>query len=193
MASKLNEGAQQLLTNIKTLQENERKLYSELNNATTKSDKKIIINQISTLSGIRIDLRRSIENANAFKQSEAERTINTLESQIQAIDIMDKSLDLMSAKYNKLADVNESTIRKTEITQYYGKKYSAQISILQTIIIMCVPIILLNILMSKKIIPDNVYMTTITIILFIGTYVIMTDVVDLYQRNSNNFDEYNFG
>ena len=190
--NQLNENISQTIANIAQLQKAEKELYSELNNTNVNSIKKQIIDKISNIYQIRTDLFKTIENTQSFVQSEVNQSMTTLKDQLKAIKIMENSLKDMKIYRDKIETKNTDLHRGLEITQYYGKKYSAQIAILKSIIIFCIPIIILNILITNKIIPSLTYVFTITIIFFIGVYIIMNQVMDISSRSKTNFDKYDW-
>jgi hypothetical protein len=91
---------------------------------------------------------------------------------------------LEEQKYNKL--------RLVEINTYYGKQYNTHTKIMQTIVLMCIPIFILSILANNGIIPPTVYGFITGIIIIIGVIMLGAQIIDLSNRDNMNWDEYNW-
>lgn len=190
MAKQLNENINQVMANIKQLQKIESDLYSELDVSDTPAHSKQLLDKISNVSQIRANLFKTIEYTQSFAQNEIDRNTETLKDQLKAIHVMEHNLKHMEEKQKKSTMQNVDMARNIEIVEYYGQKYHAQIKILKYIILLCIPLIGINLLLSSKIISSTVYMLLLTIIVFVGLYVVIGQIVDISYRSSTNFDKY---
>tara|TARA_B100000073_G_scaffold345606_1_gene355050 strand:- start:1212 stop:1796 length:585 start_codon:yes stop_codon:yes gene_type:complete len=188
----LDENANQIMANIKELQNKEINLYLELEKTSNVGSKKDIINEISNVSQIRFNLLKNIEGVRSFVQKEVNKDISTLKDQLVAIDIMNKELDRLEKEKKIVSEKNIDLNRNLEIVRYYGKKYHAQIEILKVIVVLCIVVIFLNVLITKKIISSVVYLSVLTIVLFIGVFITLNKSLDIYRRSKTNYDRYNW-
>jgi hypothetical protein len=90
-------------------------------------------------------------------------------------------------------DINKNDkLRLVALNTYYGKKYNAQKKIMQTIILICIPIIIIAYLKNNNIFPPRISALMIIIILVIGLFNVGRQILDLLNRSNMNFDEYNW-
>ena len=64
---------------------------------------------------------------------------------------------------------------------------------MKTIILFCIPIILLTILANSNILPNSIYVVLIVIICVIGLVVIWRKIVKAYSHDNMNYQEYVWG
>lgn len=191
--SNLQEGNLKILNDIKNLQNLEDNLYNILANVELTNDQKQqIMNRINELLQMRINLFLNLKNTYNNYEQNLSTTTNVLGQQETAINIIEKELEQSKEKLNLLQQEKINKIRQVAINTYYGKKYNAQTRIMQTIVILCIPILILSILGNKELIPSSLNTFLLGIIIIIGIIIIGKQIVDLSNRNNMNFDEYNW-
>ena len=172
----LQERNQQVLNNISQLQGQEITLYNSLDDVNlTSEQKQQIINKINEISQMRTNLYASLKDTYSFYQKNVSASKNTLGQSMEAIDILENEL-------------NQSKIKL--INTYYGKRYNAHSGLMKTIVIICIPIIILTILANKEILPPKLYAFLMGIILILGILSIGTQLIDIASRDNMNWDEY---
>ena len=143
----LQERNLQVLNYISQLQTQERTLYSSLDDVSLSSEQKQkIINNINEISQIRMNMYASLKDTYSFYQKNVTASGNTLGQSMQAIDILENELNQSKIRLNLLEDQKYNKLRLVEINTYYGKRYNAHSGLMKTIVIMCIPIIILTIL-----------------------------------------------
>ena len=188
----LNERNNQTLNDIKTLQTNEMDLYSRLNNdKLTPEQKEQLMNQINQISQMRLSLYSTIKTMYDSAIQNASQSSNTMNQQMTAIKVIEDELNESKKKLNMIESQKNNKLRLVQINTYYGKQYDAYKSIMQIVVFTCIPIIILSILGNKGIIPDIVNTILVSIIIVIGSVLIGYLMIDLYNRDNMNFDEYN--
>ena len=193
MTDNLQEKNDQLINNIKTLQSTEMKLYDSLENQSLNTDqRRQIIDRINQISQMRINLYSNIKDSYSNYQQNVSSSRNVLNDQMVSVDIIENELNNSKKRLNLLKEQKTNKIRLVEINTYYGKKYSAHKEIMQIIVIMCIPILILNVLANKGLFPSKLNLLINLIIIVIGLYIIIYKIIDISNRDKMNYDEYNW-
>lgn len=193
MDDTLQEKNIQTLNNIQNLKNLEMKLYESLNNVNlSEEQKQQIINRINELLQMRINLYSYLKDYYGTFQQSISNSRNVLSEQITAINIIENELEESKRRLRLLEEQKNNTLRLVSINTYYGKKYEAQKKIMQTIVIICIPIIILAFLANKGILPPKLYVVLNGIVIIIGLFMIGKQIIDLSNRDNMNFDEYNW-
>jgi hypothetical protein len=189
----LQERNQQVLNNISELQKQEKQLYDSLDDVNLSSEQKQqIINKINEISQIRISLYSGLKDIYDFYQKNVSGSRTTLGQQITAIDILENELNQSKIRLNLIEDQKYNKLRLVEINTYYGKQYNAHTRLMKTIVIMCLPIIILAILANRGILPSKLYAFLTGLVLIIGLILIGLQLIDMSNRDNMNWDEYNW-
>jgi hypothetical protein len=193
MINNLQEKNDQIIKNIKTLQSTEMKLYSSLENKKlSPAEKKLIIDQINQISQMRINLYTNLKNSYSNYQQNVSFSRNVLNDQMVSVDVIENELNDSKRRLNLLEEQKNNKIRLVEINTYYGKQYNAHKEIMQIIVIMCIPILFLNILANKGLIPSKLNILINIIIIVFGLTIIGYNIFDISNRSNMNFDEYSW-
>ena len=189
----LQERNQQVLNNISQLQSQEKALYDSLDDVTLSSEQKQqIINKINEISQMRLNMYASMKDMYSFYQKDVAASRSSLGQEVSALDVMENELNEAKRRLNLIEDQKLNKLRLVEINTYYGKRYSAHSKIMKTIVIICVPLIILAILGNTGILPSNIYMFLVGIVVIIGIVIIGYQLIDISNRDNMNWDEYNW-
>ena len=189
----LQEKNQQVLDNISQLQSHEKQLYDSLDDVNLSSDQKQqIINKINEISQMRINMYSSMKDMYSYYQKNVSSARNALGQEVSAIDILENELNESKKRMNLLQDEKYNKLRLVEINTYYGKRYNAHTRLMKTIVITCIPVIILAILANNGILPKNIYVFLTGIIIVIGVVLIGLELIDMSNRDNMNWDEYNW-
>jgi hypothetical protein len=189
----LQERNQQVLNNISQLQITEQQLYDSLDNVNlTAEQKQAIIKRINEISQMRLNLYANMKDMYSFYQQNISASRNTSGEQLAAIDVIENELNESKRRMNLLQDQKYNKLRTVEINTYYGKRYNAHTHIMKTIVIFCVPIIILAVLANKGLIPLNIYNFLTGIVIIIAVILLGYQLIDLSNRDNMNWDEYNW-
>jgi len=193
MTDNLQERNDKLLNNIKTLQTTEMKLYASLENQQlTYDQKQQIIDQINKTSQTRINMYAVLKDSYSNYQENVSTSRNTLNDQMVAIDVIENELNNSKRRLNYLQEEKSNKLRLVGINTYYGKQYNAHKEIMKTVVFICIPVLILTILANKGILPGQVNLLLSGIIIIIGSILIGYKIIDLFNRDNMNFDEYNW-
>jgi hypothetical protein len=200
--SSMQERNEQTLSDIKNLQQIEQELYDSLNDRYISSNgtyhylssdqKDKIIGRINEISQMRVNLYSNLKDMYSFFQKNVASSNTTLAEQMMAIEIVENELAESKIRLQLLEDDKTNKLRQVEINTYYGKKYNAHSGIMKTIVIMCIPILIIAILSNNGILSNNITGLLIAIIIIIGIISIGSQIIDLSNRDNMNFDEYNW-
>jgi hypothetical protein len=193
MSDNLQERNEQSLNDIKSLQMNEMKLYDSLENKTlTTEQKQQIIDQINQISQMRINMYANLKNMYSNYQQNVSTSRDTLNEQLISVGVIETALNESKKRLNLLESEKNNKIRLVEINTYYSKQYNAHKEIMQTVVYICIPILILTILANKDILPRMLYVMLSGVIIIIGLLLIGYQIIDISNRDNMNFDEYNW-
>lgn len=195
--SSMEEKNEQTLADIRNLQQIEQELYSSLeknaNGRTlTNEEKDQIIQKISEISQMRVNLYANLKETYSFFQKNVASSRTTLAEQMMAIDIVENELKDSKRKLQLLEDEKYNKLRLVEINTYYGKQYNAHAGLMKTIVLVCIPVLIISILKNRGLIPGNIGSLLIAIIIIIGIIYIGRQIIDMSNRDNMNYDEYDW-
>ena len=195
--SSMQERNQQTLGDIKNLQDIEKELYNSLEkNATTniltQEEKDQIVNKIKEISQMRLNLYANLKDVYSFFQQNVSSSRTTLAEQMMAIDIVENELTESKRRLQLLEDDKYNKLRLVEINTYYGKKYNAHANIMKTVVIICIPLLILGVLANQGILPQNIGNVLMATIIVIGVFAIGVQLIDISNRDNMNYDEYDW-
>ena len=190
----MQERNEQTLADIHKLQQIEQELYDSLEkNANMNVDEKNkIINKISEISQMRINLYSNLKDLYSILQQNVSGSRTTLAEQMMAIDIVENELNESKRKLQLLEDEKYNKLRLVEINTYYGKQYNSQAWIMKTIVIICVPVLIISILKNIGILPNTIASIIIASIIVLGLIWIGKQILDISNRDNMNYDEYDW-
>jgi len=189
--SNLQERNQQALNSISQLQTQEKELYTSLDDpGLTSEQKQQIINKINEISQMRLNIYSGMQDIYSYYQQNVSSSRNTLGQEVSAIDIIENELNQAKKKLNLIQDEKSNKLRLVEINTYYGKRYNAHTQLMKTIVLTCIPIIILSILANKGILPPKLYRLLAAFVLIIGIIILGRQLIDMSNRSNMNWDEY---
>ncbi len=196
-SNNLNATHEQTLSSIKKLQQMERSMYNQLDTSTgnkslTETEQQQVINRINELSTMRTNLFQTLQEVYGLEAGAVSETRNDLVNQITTVGIVENELNNAKKTLTALENERYNKLRMVEINTYYGKRYGAQADIMKWVVILCIPLLILAILMSKQIISTNLGGGLISLVLIFGIIFIGRKVWDVSSRSNMNFDEFNW-
>jgi hypothetical protein len=193
MTDNLQEKNQQVLNNISQLQIQEKRLHDSLDDVSLTSDqRKQLIDKINEISQMRINMYSDLKDMYAYYQKNVSTSGSTLEQQMVAVDILENELNQSKEKLDVLEAEKNNALRLVQINTYFGKRYSAHSKLMKTVVIMCIPLIILAVLANKGILPTNLYVVISGLVIVIGLLIIGLQIIDISNRSNMNWDEYNW-
>jgi hypothetical protein len=185
---------EQILNDIQLLQQMEQQLFNNLETNTnlTVEQQQQIIEKISQLSNMRINLYQTLSGMNNYFQGALESSSGILQSQTAAIGIVENELNQAKHRLDALEIEKNNKIRLVEINDYYSDKYAEHSKLMKIIIMTIIPIVILAILKNKDILPNSIFVTLVVIICFISLYYFWNIYTSIVMRDNMNYQEYNW-
>ena len=192
--SNFSQNNEQILNDIQSLQEIEQGLINNLetNMNLTYEEKQQIMQKITQITNMRINLYQTLSGVNDFYNSALTTSIGTLKEQNTAIGIVESELNRSKKRLDFLEDEKNNKIRLVEINDYYGDKYGEHSQLMKIIIYILVPVIILAFLNNKGILPTIIFNILSVIISVIGAYYIGKRVLSIIMRDNMNYQQYDF-
>jgi hypothetical protein len=190
----ITENNNDILSDISSLQQLEQDLFNTLETNTNLSQDQIVqtVNQINSLSSMRIELYQSLGSINSFYQDSLESSVGTLKEQANAIGIIESELNQSKKRLELLETDKNNKIRLIEINDYYGEKYAEHSQLMKLIIFTLIPVIIITILKKKEILPEKIYYILLIIIGIFGGYFFWIKYMSIITRDNMDYQEYDW-
>ena len=187
----------QTLTDIQNLQVIEKDLFTTLeeglaSNTLTPEQKDSIINKINEIAQMRANLYKNMSGVFSFYQNNVSSARDTLMEQSSAVEIVEHELNEAKRRLKLIEQEQADKLRLVEINTYYGERYADHTSIMKTIIIICLPIMLLTFLANRGFLPPTIYSILVIIIAVVGLIYIAKQILHTMSRDNMNYQEYNW-
>jgi len=195
--SDVQEKNAQTLTDIQNLQVIEKDLFTTLeeglaSNTLTPEQKDSIINKINEIAQMRANLYKNISGVFSFFQNNVSSARDTLMEQSSAVEIVEHELNEAKRRLKLIEKEQADKLRLVEINTYYGERYADHTSIMKTIIIICLPIMLLTFLANRGFLPPTIYAILVIIVAVVGLIYIAKQILHTMSRDNMNYQEYNW-
>ena len=200
MSVSRNVNIQNVITNIQSIIRTERGLYAELdnvNNSSGSNDFKVkkqkeISDKITESIQLRVSLYDQINSEIKIMADSSEAMSKATVQQLTMLDVLEKQIAYTNQQSSSLLGNNDTQKRLIQINTFYGKNYEAQTSLFKTIIITCVPLLILIIVKTRGILPPSISNTLIGVYIAVALIIIIRKWWDINTRDNMNFDEYNW-
>jgi len=191
----IQERNSQSLTDIQSLQTIEQELFSQLEqgiaaNSLTSAQQSSIVTKINEISQMRLNLYQNLNGSLTFSKLNVASTNNTLVEQGAAIQIVENELNAAKKRLQTVESERDDKLRLVEINTYYGDKYADQTSIMQLVVIICIPIIILTVFVNKGIISRSIYSILMVVTIFVSLYYLWPRMVRYFSHDNMMYDEY---
>lgn len=193
----LQEGQNQTIQNVKTLQNTENSLYKQLEAAiasnSDQATQEQIIAQINKIKEMRVSQFSSLNSMSDSLKKNVSGTLNKfIDEMSDSVVVVQDQLNKSDERLNKIEELKNNKLRMAEINTYYSKQYRENTKTMKTIMYFCIPLIILLILKKKQLLPEALLNTFITLLLVVGGVVIVRKVVmNTFMRDNMNYDEIN--
>jgi hypothetical protein len=193
MVNSLNSVSNNIQTIIANITATEAELTKILNDASSSAALKLdITSRIAELEAIKVTLLNQLTPLYTAFSDTTNVSNDTLSKQILALGIIDAETVNSDRQLGLLTTEKRDKTRLVEINTYYGKQYNAHKQIMKTIVLICIPVIILTILGNKGLIPNTFAVLIITFIIIFGLFSIGYQIIDLSNRDNMNYDEYDW-
>jgi hypothetical protein len=181
-----------VLKQVQNLQNMEKNLYIELNQAKTASQRQSLILRINNLSVERMRLYENLIYYTQVIRGSVQQNRASLDNTTYNINLVEENMNKTKEVLDKNNSEQANQYRLIQINTYYGKKYAANTEIIKTIIFFMIPLLGLAILTNKSILNAQMTRYLSAVIIVIGIIVVGRQVVDIMYRNNMNFDKFDW-
>jgi hypothetical protein len=181
-----------IIANITTNIDNLRTFMNTSNPALTTEQKQLINARINELEQTKISLSQQLIPIFNMFGTNLEFSSDVLNSQIYTQNVLNDETEKTARQREVLQAEKPDRIRLTGINTYYSKKYNSHKQIMKTIVLICIPIIILSILGNKGLLPNTIVVLLISAIIIFGVITIGYQIIDISNRDKMDFDAYNW-
>jgi hypothetical protein len=185
-----------LLKNINNLQTMESDLYKQIEaasaNDTDSAKQDAIVKKINELSTMRMTMFNELDGMYRSMQGRVSQSRIDLVDQLTVTGVMEQELNNAKKNLNVIKSNKDNKMRLVEINTYYASKYKAQAAFMKRVIMVCIPLLILAIVAKKGWIPQNISNGLIGIVVVVGGFMIIKQVINLSSRNNMNYDEFDW-
>jgi uncharacterized membrane protein len=184
----------QILQNIQSLQESEKKLLNELttNTKLTNSQQQELITKITDISNLRVNLYSTLHGINYNFSSDVKMTQDTISDQLATIQIVERELMDAQKKLGILEEEKQEKVRLLEINDYYGEKFGEQKKFMYILIIFLVIILILVVLYTREIIGSFLFNMCFLLVGIVGIYYLGRIGLNMWRRSKMDYQKYDF-
>ena len=188
-------GVENTLENIKTIQALESSIYDKLlKNDTTQQlsseEKNNLLNELSNLSTIKINLYDSIKDIYNTSVGTMSITQDTVKEQLAAIKVVENELRYSAKRMEDVNDSNINTVRQIEINRYYEEKYNDHTGFIKYLILFIIILLCIYILHRRLLINDNIYKILLFITILIGFIILGKYYYKMLYRSNMEYQEF---
>lgn len=160
--------------------------------ALTTEQKQIITARISELEQTKISLSQQLTPLFNIFGNNLDFSNDILNKQIYTQNVLNDETEKTARQREVLDAEKPDRIRLTGINTYYSKKYNSHKQIMKTIVLICIPIIILSILGNKGLLPNTIVILLISAIIIFGVVTIGYQIIDISNRDKFDFDSYDW-
>ena len=185
--------------NIHTAIINTKTLVDDLTNQLTNINTKLINNQNdSSLNEQKTKLTQDIEST-----SDKLKSLVMLFENIQSTKILQSNMNTINGIINtdtiqnnelltEFEEQNANKIKLIEINNYYSEQYFDRTNIMKSIILVCLPLIILLILKNKGILNNIIFSILFIIIVVVGIIYLFKLILLAISHNNMRYQQYDW-
>lgn len=182
-----------ILDDISRLQDMEKSLYTQLEDAQTDFAKQgRIMDQIDKLTQMRVNMFKQLQLQFSGSKDELVGAKKAISTQMELAKVTESELNGMKRQVRKLEQIKNDKLRMAEIGSYEADRYAAYKSIMFYIFITAVLMLIISKVSQLGIIPDFLSTSLMFTVLLIGVIIVGKQLLDVNSRSPLHFNEYNF-
>lgn len=197
----LSEKYQNTINNIRQLQEIEKYMYQNLEQAQANESQDTqmqqqIVERINQLSETRVGLFNQLKEVYSMNQDELNDDRNELAQQLGVVGVVENELNRTKRNVDALQSDKTNKMRLVEIGNYEVERYNAHIGVMKIIAYSSLFVLAISYLNKKGFIPVFIpsFVVTFTIlaIVIVALIMVVMKVADLMRRSNMNYRQYDF-
>lgn len=166
-------------------------LNSNIANNNTASNTELM-NQINSINDIIRNLHQNQSELYSVYNTMITSTEKSLEEQGYATNIVSNEAANTTALLGSYDQEKANKLRLIEITNYYSEQYLDRTNIMKSIILMCIPLIILTVLKNKGLLNNNFFNWSIIIIIVIEGIYLFKILLKAISHNNMQYQQYDW-
>ena len=166
-------------------------LNSNIANNNTASNPELTV-KINSINDIIRNLHQNQSELYSVYNTMITSTEKSLEEQGYATTIVSTELGNTTAQLNAYDQEQANKLRLIEINDYYSEQYLDRTNIMKSIILVCIPLIILTILKNKGLLSKNIFTLLIIIIIVVGGIYLFKLFLKAISHNNMQYQQYDW-
>ena len=166
-------------------------LNSNIANNNTASNTELM-NQINSINDIIRNLHQNQSELYSVYNTMITSTEKSLEEQGYATNIVSNEAANTTALLDSYDQEKANKLRLIEITNYYSEQYLDRTNIMKSIILMCIPLIILTVLKNKGLLNNNFFNWSIIILIVIEGIYLFKILLKAISHNNMQYQQYDW-
>ena len=188
-----NENIQTNITSLENLKNDlTEQLYTGISNGISLEDQNKLTTKITSINEIIHSLHQTSSSTYSFFKTNIDATTKSIEEQGYAATIVNDQSVGMEYKVDSLEQEKANKLRLIEINDYYSEQYLDRTNIMKSIILVCIPLIILTILKNKGLLSKNIFTLLIIIIIVVGGIYLFKLFLKAISHNNMQYQQYDW-
>jgi len=188
-----NENIQTNITSLENLKNDlTEQLYTGISNGISLEDQNKLTTKITSINEIIHSLHQTSLSTYSFFKTNIDATSKSIEEQGYATTIVNDQSVGMEYKVGSMGQEKANKLRLIEINDYYSEQYLDRTNIMKSIILVCIPLIILTILKNKGLLSKNIFTLLIIIIIVVGGIYLFKLFLKAISHNNMQYQQYDW-
>ena len=166
-------------------------LNSNIANNNTASNPELTV-KINSINDIIRNLHQNQSELYSVYNTMITSTEKSLEEQGYATTIVSTELGNTTAQLNAYDQEQANKLRLIEINDYYSEQYLDRTNIMKSIILVCIPLIILTVLKNKGLINKTLFNWLIIILIVVGGIYLFKLFLKAVSHNNMQYQQYDW-
>ena len=185
-----------IMNNIEKLTEVQDELKYKLEEGIatgmSEEERTKLTTNITDISGLIQDLYSTVSNTYTFVQNSIASNAKTMESQAYATNIVNSELTVSNDQVEDKDTEKANKMKLIEINDYYSEEYLDRTNMMKSVILVCIPLIILTVLKNKGVLSDNIFKILIILIIVIGFIYLFKLFLKIISHNNMQYQKYDW-
>ena len=188
-----NENIQNNITSLENLKNDlTEQLYSGISNGISLDDQNKLTTKITSINEIINSLHQTSSSTYSFFKTNMDATAKSIEEQGYATTIVNNESVGIEYNVDSLEQEQANKLRLIEINDYYSEQYLDRTNIMKSVILVCIPLIILTILKNKGLLSKNIFTLLIIIIIVVGGIYLFKLFLKAISHNNMQYQQYDW-
>ena len=162
------------------------------NNSLSQSQITDYADKMDAIDKIVLGLNQNQIDLYSFFQKNIASTAKSIEEQGYATTIVSTELKNTTMKLGDIDQTKANKLRLIEINDYYSEQYLDRTNIMKSIILVCIPLIILTVLKNKGLINKTLFNWLIIILIVVGGIYLFKLFLKAVSHNNMQYQQYDW-